>query len=59
LLERNDRIMTSGTGGNSPLEHAFLRKMAGERAAPPFDAVDIEAAAVAMQCMFDDGEPKP
>jgi hypothetical protein len=50
--------MTSGTGGDAPLEHAFIWKMTGERAATAFDAVDIEAAAVAMQCMFDDGESK-
>src|SRR6188768_1018137 len=47
-----------GTGGNAPLEHAFIRKMAGEGATTAFNAVDIEAAAVAMQCMFDDRESK-
>src|SRR5688500_3793618 len=53
------RGIGSGAGGHAPLEHPIAREVAGERAATPLLAVDFESPPVAMQRVFDDGEPEP
>jgi hypothetical protein len=48
--------MTSGAGGDPAFEHAFARKVAGERAAASLDALDFEPGAMTVQRVLDDGE---
>src|SRR5687767_12348670 len=50
--------MTSGARRHAAFEHALVRKVAGEGAAPSFAAVDFKASTMAMQRVFDDGEPE-